>query len=69
MSRFVPCSGQSRGPRHWAICYEDEPGRRRRARDAAGRVRLFGSYEAAKRAADALEAHAGQVPTEKGGKR
>ena len=60
------CSGQSRGPRQWAVCLVDEstgawcpdpylPARCWRAVDKRGRVRLFTSQEAAGRVVAALE--------------
>lgn len=52
--RYRPCSGQSRGPRHWSVGDELIPWWR--PEDARGRTRLFSSFEAAKVLADKLNA-------------
>lgn len=53
---WSPCSGQARKPvalRHWGL-YQPEGPPWVRALDTRGRVRLFASFKAAKRAADKL---------------
>lgn len=59
--RWAPCSGQSRGARHWAIRLENGAPWIR-ATDARGRPRLFSSYLAAAFAATQLNSEPGFPP-------
>lgn len=59
--RWTPCSGQSRGPRHWALRLENGAPWVR-AMDSRGHVRLFASYTSAAFSANQLNSEPGFRP-------